>query len=83
MSVSHRASVSLRMSRLDNVDVENQRDKSDGRRLSSQSNARRKSEVAQEDTMGRDIDAAVRRNKQDAMQGTLDINPSDETTIRL
>jgi hypothetical protein len=67
MSVSHRASMSLRMSRLDknDDDVENQnhRDKSDAKRLSAYSNARRKSEVAQEDAVNRDIDAAVKAKK--------------------
>jgi hypothetical protein len=67
MSVSHRASMSLRMSRLDknDDDVENQnhRDKRDSRRLSAYSNARRKSEIAQEDAVNRDIDAAVKKKK--------------------
>jgi hypothetical protein len=63
MSVLRRASCSLRMSRLGDSDVENQRKKSVTRRLSSYSNARRKSEVAHEDAVNRDIDAAVQKRK--------------------
>jgi hypothetical protein len=64
LSISHHASMSLRMSRLDNVgDVESQREKSESHRLSTYSNARRKSEVAREDEVNRDIDAEVKRKK--------------------
>jgi hypothetical protein len=72
MSVSHRASVSLRMSRLDknddDVKNQNQRDKDDTRRLSAYSNARRKSEIAQEDAVNRDIEAAVQKKKEKRRQ---------------
>jgi hypothetical protein len=58
------------MSRLDgnDGDVENQRDKSDAQRLSAYSNARRKSEVAREDAVNRDIDEGVRMTKEKRRQ---------------
>jgi hypothetical protein len=65
MSFSHRASMSLRMSRLDNIDVENQ-DADDGaeaRRLSAYLNARRKSEVAREDEVNNDIAVEVKKKR--------------------
>jgi hypothetical protein len=73
MFMSQRASRSLRMSRLDKSgkdtgDGENQRDRRDSRRLSAYSNARRKSEVAQEDAVNRDIDAAVWKKKEKRRQ---------------
>jgi hypothetical protein len=47
----------------DDAKDKNQRDKIDSRRLSAYSNVRRKSEVAHEDAVNRDIDAAVRVTK--------------------
>jgi hypothetical protein len=73
MSVLHRASRSLRMSRFDKSgkgtgDGENQLDRRDSQRLSAYANARRKSEVAQEDAVNQDIDAAVRKKKEKRRQ---------------
>jgi len=61
------------MSRLDKSgkdtgDGGNQRDRRDSRRLSAYANVRRKSEVAQEDAVNRDIDAAVRKKKEKRRQ---------------
>jgi hypothetical protein len=65
MFISQRASMSLRMSRLDRFDeVElSQRDKSVAERLSAYSNARRKSEVAREDEINDDIAVEVKKKK--------------------
>jgi hypothetical protein len=71
MSFSHRGSVALRMTRLDGVgDVENPlgKDGSEVRRFSAYSNARRKSEVAREDDVNRDIAAAVKKKKEKRKQ---------------